>query len=47
MRKIKGLDDSNPALSATQSAISAFSAEESKILRMFAYFFDLKGTGDA
>ena len=42
----KGTGGSNPPLSATQSAISAFSAEESKILRMFAHFFDLKGTGD-
>jgi hypothetical protein len=38
---------SNPLCSATQSTISAFSAKESKILRMFAHFFDMKGSGDA
>jgi hypothetical protein len=42
-----GLDGSNPLLSASQSAIFAFSAENSKILRIFADFVRLKGTGEA
>jgi hypothetical protein len=33
---LKVLGGSNPPLSATQSAISAFSAENQKMLRMFA-----------
>src|ERR1035441_6147898 len=33
-----GLGGSNPPLSASQSAISAFSAEKSKIVRMFGHF---------
>ena len=47
MRGIKGLDGSNPLLSAKQSAIFAFSAGKSKIVRMFAYFVRPKGTGEA
>ena len=38
---------SNPTLSATQSAISAFSPKKSKMLRMFAKFVRFKGTGEA
>jgi hypothetical protein len=34
-------------LSAKQSAIFAFSAEISKIVRMFAHFLVFKGTGEA
>ena len=43
---MKGLDGSNPPLSASQSAMFAFSAEKSKILRMLAHFLLLKGTGE-
>jgi len=41
---MKGRDGSNPRLSATQSAIFALSAENSKILRIFEHFVGLKGT---
>jgi len=47
MREIEGLDGSNPSLSATQSAIFAFSAEKSKIVRMLVHFVGVNGTGEA
>ncbi len=40
---MKGLGGSNPRISAKQSAIFAFSAEKSKILRMFATFDRFQG----
>jgi hypothetical protein len=43
----KGLGDSNPPLSATQSAIFVFSEGKSKILRMLAQFVRLEGTREA
>src|SRR5208282_3368888 len=46
-RIMKGLGGSNPPLSATQSTISAFSAENLKTVRMFAHFLLSKGTGEA
>ena len=45
--KCRGLDGSNPLRSASQSAVFAFSAENSKIVRMFAEFVRLKGTGES
>jgi hypothetical protein len=44
---MKGRDGSNPRLSANQSAILAFSAESSKIVRMFVHFLRPEGTGEA
>ena len=43
----KGLGVSNGCLPAKQSAIFAFSAENSKIARMFAHFSLPEGTGEA
>jgi hypothetical protein len=43
----KGLGVSNDCLPATQSPISAFSAENSKIVRTFARFLRLGGTREA
>jgi len=43
----KGLGGSNDCLPATQSAISAFSAGSSKMLRMLARFLRPEGTGEA
>jgi hypothetical protein len=39
------IESSNPPRSATESTIFAFSAEKSKMLRTFAQFVRLKGTG--
>ena len=44
---MNGRDGSNPRLSASQSAVFAFSAENSKIVRMFAHFLLSKGLGEA
>jgi len=44
---MKGLGGSNPPPSATQSAIFAFSAERSKIGRMFAHFLLDEGIREA
>jgi hypothetical protein len=44
---MKGRDGSNPSLSASQSALFAFSAENSKIVRLFAKFVRFKGTGES
>jgi hypothetical protein len=41
--QMKGTGSSNPPLSASQSALFAFSAENSKIVRMFAKFVRFKG----
>jgi hypothetical protein len=43
----KGLGSSNPSLSASQSAIFAFSAASSKIVRSSACFLPPKGTGES
>ena len=43
----KGLGVSNDCLPATQSVISAFSAEESKIVHMLAHFLRPEGIGEA
>ena len=45
---MKGLDGSNPPLSASPSALFAFSAENSKIVRLFAKFvwFPTYGPGE-
>ena len=47
VRETKGLDGSNPPLSAIQSEISAFSKGKSKIVRMLAHFLRPEGTGEA
>ena len=47
MCEMKGLDGSNPTLSANQSAISEISLGNSKIARMFAHFLQPEGTGEA
>jgi hypothetical protein len=39
---VTGTEGSNPSLSASQSASYAFSAGNSKIMRMFVIFFDLR-----
>ena len=44
---LKGLGSSNLPLSATKSAIFAFSAEDSKILPMSAHFLRSRGTREA
>jgi hypothetical protein len=44
MREMKGLDGSNPPPSANQSTIFAFSAENTKIVRMFAHFLRPEGS---
>jgi hypothetical protein len=43
----KGLGVSNDCLPATQSSIFAFSAEDSKLVRMLAHFLRPVGTGEA
>ena len=43
----KGLGGSNDCLTATQSAIFAFFARNSKLIRMFAHFLRPEGTGEA
>jgi hypothetical protein len=43
----RGLGGSNDCLPARQSAIFAFSAENSKIARVSAHFLEPEGTGEA
>ena len=43
---LEGLGGSNPPLSVKQSAMFAFSAENSEIARTFASFLSPKGTGE-